>query len=66
MLTKAGFGLIKTGNSYVHMTSKILLMQTFHLFSEYIRTVDSIHFHVPLTLLLLAQDHVLYNSETLG
>lgn len=42
------------------------MQKTLHLFVELIGTVDSIHFHVPLTLLLLAQDYVLYNSETLG
>lgn len=57
-------GLIKNGNSYVHMTSKILLMHKVYV--EYYWDSRLIIFHMPLTLLLLAQNYVLYNSDILG
>lgn len=59
-------GLIINGNAYVPMTSKILLVHSFQLFVEHYWDCILIIFHVPLTLLLLAQHCVLYNSETPG
>lgn len=59
-------GLIINGNAYVPMTSKILLVHSFQLFVEHYWYCILIIFHVPLTLLLLAQHCVFCNSETPG